>query len=112
MPENAPPKLPKLEAFKAIQKCFAVAGISPKLAIQSHPFNGRILFGFLILGTAITFLSVYISSYAETFLEYTQLLYTASTVVLIVLALIILIVQVNEVFGFMNRCDTMLNTSK
>lgn len=39
--------------FKLIQKNFAFIGITVEQSIQAHPFNGRILFGFLLCGVNI-----------------------------------------------------------
>lgn len=110
--ENPQPKLPKIEAFKAIQKQLAIVGFGPKTTPQSHPFNGRILRGFLALSTAIIALCVYIFNDAETFLECMQSIYIASDLFLIVFALIILIIQKDEVFEFINRCESVLNASR
>lgn len=68
--------------------------------------------GFLILCTATYFLCVYISNYAETFFDYTQCMYIASAGLPIYFALTILVVQVEELFEYISRCDIMFNTSK
>lgn len=112
MPENSHKKLPKIEAFKAIQKSFAMVGITPKLATEMIPLNGRISMGFLILGTGTYFLSVYIFNYAETFSEFMQSIYIASAGLLVAVELVILILQMNEMFEYINYCNRMLNTGK
>lgn len=112
-PTNHPqPKLPKLKAFKAIQKNFGILGISPELATQSHPFNRQILFGLSILGTAIIFLCVFIFNYAENLFEYTQSIFFVLIAALIFFVLLILIIKVKSLFELINRCEEMLNTSK
>lgn len=107
--ENPQPKLPKIEAFKAIQKQLAIVGFGPK---TTPPFDGRILRGFLALSTAVIALCVYIFNDAETFLECMQSIYIASDLFLIVFALIILIIQKDEVFEFIKRCESVLNASR
>lgn len=109
MPENSQPKLPKIVAFKAIQKSFAVVGISPKLPTQSYPFNGRLLLGFLGFGLFIAALGVYIVNYAETFFEYTQGIYIASAGIFVIFSFITLILQAEKLYKCIKRFDSMLN---
>lgn len=103
---------PKLKPFKAIQKNLAMAGISPKLATQSCPLNVKISERFLILGTTLTFSSVYIFNYAETFSEYIQSTYIATAVSVYTFALLALILKAGKFFEFIIHCEDMLNTSK
>lgn len=105
-------KIPELRAFKSIQKNFAMAGISRELMIQSYPLNERIVTGFLLLSSTLVFICVYILNDAETFFEYTQSIYIASVATLFIFALFILIMVLENVFEFIDRCDCILNTSK
>lgn len=107
--EHSQAKLPKIEAFKAVKKSFAMLGFSPKLAAQSHPLNGRILFGVLLLGLLITITIVHIFNYAGTFFEYTQSIYSASAELLVFFALTILILQVQKLYECIDCFDSMLN---
>lgn len=106
------PKLPKMKAFKAIRKSFAVAGISPQLAAQSCPLNREILMGFFLITSGLSFTCVFILNYVETFSEYIQSTYIASMCVLILLLLAILILEVEKLFEFIDRSDGILNMSK
>lgn len=111
--ENSGQKPPsKMKAFKTIRKNFAMAGISPKLATQSYPLNGKIRMHFLILGSAFTLTSMYISNIAETFSEYTQSIYFATVVLLYIFSLVILILSVDKLFDLINCFDCMINASK
>lgn len=105
-------KLLKIKVFKAIQKNCAMLGISAKLMSQPYPLNKKILMDFIVLGTAITFICVYIFNDAETFPEYTQStsIYFASVLVLLFLILAILILRIDLFFEFIDRCDSILNT--
>lgn len=109
---NSQPTLPRLKAFRTIRERFATMGISPELLTQSHPFNGTILMYLLILGSAITFIGVYIFNYAKTSFEYTQSIYLVSAGILVVVALLILIFEAENLFEYINRCEDMLNDSK
>lgn len=110
--EDPQSNLSKLKAFKTIQKHFAVVGISPKLATQSYPLNWKIIMGFLSLGLFTAFICIYTVGYAETFIEYTEAAYVTSLDVLIIFALAILILQVGQLFKFINLIDSALNMSK
>lgn len=110
--ENPQLKLSRLEAFKVTREKYAMMGISPKLMTQSYPVNRTILSYFLILGTAITFISVYIFKYAESFFEFIQSIYIVSAAFLVVFALFFLIFQVEKFFEYINRCEAMLNSCR
>lgn len=110
--ENSAEKKPKLEAFKTIRKNFFMAGISPKLATQSYPLNGKIVMTFLLLGLAFTFICVFIFNYAETFSEYTQSTYFATAVFLYIFALSVVILKVEKLFKLIDCCDDVLNMSE
>lgn len=102
-------KLSKMEVFKTIRKNFVTVGISPKLATQAYPFNGKISMGFLILNLTLIFIFVYIFNDAKTFFEYTQSIYMASALILFIFVLLILISKVGKLFEFINNCDKILN---
>lgn len=103
---------PKLKAFGIIQKNFAIAGITPSLANQSYPFNGRILFGILVLGACIYSMSVFILYEADSFLEYTQSTYAGSLVTLIIFVLLIIIFKVRKLFELISGCDDLIKTGE
>lgn len=106
------PQLPKSKVFEIIEKYFAIAGITPSLAEQTCPLNGCILLGFLLLGSAMYFTSVFLIDEAETFAEYTQSVYTNALSTLIILALLILIFKVKQLFKFINDCDKLAKISE
>lgn len=110
--ENSPPTLPKIKAFKAIQKSFAMIGITPELATQPYPCNGRISFGILLCGSCNICMCMYIIDDVETFFEYTKSIYVLSAGIDITFSLITKILKVNEIFEFINRSDGMLNMCK
>lgn len=103
---------PKLKAFKTIQKNFAMIGISPKLAAQSYPLNARVSLGLLLGILGMTFICVYTFKDANTFFEYTQSVCQLSIGLLIFSALAILILKVEKLFEFIDRCDSILNAGK
>lgn len=111
-PEKPNTQLPKPKGFVIIEKYFAIAGITPSLADQTCPLNGRILLGFLLLGSGMYFTSVFLIDEAETFAEYTQSVYTNALSTLIILALLILIFKVKQLFKFINDCDKLAKISE
>lgn len=110
--ESAIQECPKLQAFKSIRKNFALMGISPKLATQPFPLNGEIFMNFLVFCSWIIFICVYISNEEQTLFELTQSIYIGSVGFLVVLALLILIFKVEQLFEYINRTEDMLNMSK
>lgn len=110
--ENRQSQFPKMKAFKTIQQNFAMAGINQKLLTQPYPLNWEILFSFFILTSFLISIGVNMCKSAKSFIEYTQSITVGSGVLLIIFALIILILEVKKLFEFIDRCDSMLNTSK
>lgn len=103
---------PEMKPFKTVLKNFATMGISPKLVTQSIPLNGKILMRLSALTAGVSFIGVYVIKEANTFVEYTQSTFLAAAGSLVILLLLILILKVEKLFEFINRCDSMLNTSK
>lgn len=108
--ENSNQKLPKMKAFQLIKEYYAKTGVCEALVTQSYPFNGKILFGLLILGLAFIFQLEYIFNDAKTFAEYTQSIYVCSFLILMFLSIIILISKRITLFEFMNDVDKIINT--
>lgn len=106
------PQSLKYKTFEIIRKNFALAGITPKLVHQSYPFNGTILFGFLMICSVICCSSVFLICDAETFSQYTQAIYTASIATIILLSLLIIIFKVEKLFKYINGNDDIVNSSK
>lgn len=107
--EKPQPKLPKIKAFKTIQKNFAAVGISPSLITQSQPLDGKISIIFLTICSLLTLICVDIFNDAETFSEFTQSIYIASVLVLILFVLMVLIFKADDLFKFIAGCDTIIN---
>lgn len=106
------PKLPKLKAFETTQKNFAMIGIRRELLTQSYPLNGKVFTVFLWPIMAVNFIYMYARNDIETFVEYTQSMFMASTAILVIFALIILMLKVKKLFEFIDRFDSMINTRK
>lgn len=53
-------------------------GITLEQSMQNHPFNGRILFGFLLLGMNIFHQYMFIFNEAQGFREHIESIYMAS----------------------------------
>lgn len=102
---------PKLTGFKAIRKNFAVAGITPKLATQTYPLNGRIFIGFLILVSAFISLLIYIFKDADTFADYIKSIYVFSLAVVVAAGLLITILKAAQIFYLIDTCNRIIDTS-
>lgn len=106
------PKKRKLKIFKLTKKNFAAIGISPELVNHPYPFNVRILLGLLILMASVTCNLLYIICEAKTFAEYTQSIYTFSLAAVITLGLVIVLLNVAELFNLINGFENLVNASK
>lgn len=102
----------KFKVFEMSRKYFAIIGITPSLVHQSCPFNGTILFEFLLFGAAIYGTFAFLIYDAETFAEYTQSVYTSSVVIFVILGLLILMLKIEKLFALLNGCDVLANTSE
>lgn len=112
-PAKSEPQSPKQrKSFELIRKNFAIAGITPKLVHQSYPFNGTILFSFMLLGFNICSIVIFVVYEAEQFAEYTQSINTGSIMILLILALLISIVKVKELFEFSDGGNALFDTSE
>lgn len=100
----------KHRVFKIVRKHFATIGITPNST--DRRFSGTILFGFLMLGSAIYCISVFIIYDAEKFAEYSQSVYMVSGVAFILFILLLFIFKVENLFEFINGCDALVNTSE
>ena len=104
--------MPKLKIFKLIQKNFKVVGIEPSLVAQKYPINRKILVGFLMLSFSFIWNLMTILYEANTFVEYTQSIYTCSLAALIFLALVILLLNVTKMFNLIDGCSKFANLSE
>lgn len=115
-PERSTPhsKSSKMVVFKTTQKNFALIGICPKQPAMQHPntFNWKLLVSFVALGIGVSFVSVYVFKYANTFAERTQALFILSAGSLVTFILLILALKAKKVFEFINRCGSVVNTSE
>src|ERR1044071_4785657 len=102
----------KLKVFEISQKYFATIGITSNLTSKSYPFNGIVLFGFLMLCVNIYCTSMFIIFGAKTFAEYTQSVYVTTLLTLVIFCLLIITLKVNNLFEFINKSDDIVNTSK
>lgn len=85
-------------------------GIDRKLLIQSCPLNVKILLGFLMLIFGTFCDLMYVIYDAKTFAEYTQTIYASSLGFLIFFALLVILFKVDELFAFMDDCNSIVNT--
>lgn len=112
MNDSKQKNLPEVTILQTTQKNLAMLGIIPKLVTQSCPLSGKILSGFLLLSTSSAFVCVYIINDAKTFIDYTQSVYIASVGILLFFEMLILILKVEELYKFVNRCNGIINTSE
>lgn len=106
-------KSPKLKIFQLTLKNLATVGISPNLATQPYPLNGKIYLGILILGSGAICNVIYIFQEAKTFSEYSISIYMCSFTILIIFILTILILNVEKLCNlFDDDFENIVNTSE
>lgn len=105
-------ELPKLRVLQSIQKNFAMLGIVPALVTQTFPLNEKVFLDFSILSSAIICNFTYTFSEANTFVEYTQSIFMSTLAALINFALLILILNIEKLFGIFNGFEDIANTSQ
>lgn len=110
--ENQEPKLPQLEVFKTTLKKLAMMGITSALVQQPYPFDRKMLMPLLSLTIGVSFVSVYIVNYANTFVDYTRAFFMWAAAWLVIFLLIILIFKVKKLFEFVNRSGIIANASE
>lgn len=102
-------KEPKMKIFQSTQKNFITVGIHAKLALQPYPLNVKIVIGFLLTSLYTMCNLVYIFFKTETSADYTQCIYMGSIAVLIIFALIIIVLNVKELYQIINDCENLVN---
>lgn len=108
--QKNPKKLQKQNVFQMVQKYLTVLGVTSSNAWnQSNPFKRTILFGFLLLGSFICCILMYVIYDAETFVQYTQSMYVCSFATLIIVSLLILILKAKKLFEFIDNCGSIVN---
>lgn len=103
---------PKCKVFEIPLKSFAALGVTPALATQSYPWNGRILMGCLALCISICSTGLFIIYEAKRFAQYTQSIYICSFAVVIFLAALIIVLQVKDLFEYIFGIDKLVDTSE
>lgn len=111
LPKPESPK-PKLKIYQLIQKNFAAAGIDLNLLTQPYPLNRKILLNFLILTTSFICNLMHTFYEAKSFGEHVQSNYMCTLTISIALALVIVLLQVAELFSFIDNCENIVNKCK
>lgn len=106
---NSPPKM---EVLHWVQKNFATVGITPNLSHQPHPFSAKIAVGFVILSAYFVCNLMFTFFEANTLMEYSQSIYMGSLAILIILALFIIIFNVEKLFNLIDDSGNLVNASE
>lgn len=103
---------PKQKIFQTIQKNLATLGMGPDFAMQSYPFNWRILMGFFVMGSFIICCFEFTLYEAETFAEFAQSICGGSSASFIIFEMFFIVLTLNRLLQFMNDCESLVNTRK
>lgn len=108
--ENSKEKFPKRKIFQFVQKKLATLGITRALAAQPYPLHGRLLFGFLALIAILVMMILYPIYENMSFFEYTQSAYAISLEIMTIFFWLIIILQANTLFEFIDDSERLANT--
>lgn len=101
-----------MKIFQLTRKNFAVAGIDPSLVKQPYPFNRKIFMNFFTLLVGVICNLMHSFYEAQTFGEHLQSIYMCSLTVSIILALAIVLLNVDKFFSFMDASEKLVNRSE
>lgn len=87
-----------MRLFPTIQKNLLSLGLTPDQSSQKHPFNGKVIAGFLIIDTTITSCIMFLLYEADILVEYAECLYIITVLIVILIDFLILFFQKNELF--------------
>lgn len=104
--------IPKMTILQLTQKNFATIGVSPNLPLQPYPINAKIAIGFLMLASYFICYLVYWCFEATKLIEYMRSIYMASVAFVIILYVVVIILNVEEMFQLINNCENLVNTRK
>lgn len=105
-------KKSEIKMFRSVQKNFGTIGIGPNRAMQSHPFDAKILIHSMALSLGFIGTLMYTVIDAKTFLEFTQSIYVSSSIFFGAVIFVVLILNASELFELINDCECLISTSK
>lgn len=111
--EGVKSQLPqRIKILQTIQKKFAIVGIYLDVVSQPYLYNGRIMMGYFIMGSATVSNFVYIFYEAKSFGEYTRSSFFCAACIYVSIVLTILTQKVKKIVEIINEIENLANTSK
>lgn len=98
--------------FELVQKNFAIMGITLTQSMQVNSFNGRIRFGFILLGMNIFHQYMYILNEAHGFQEYTESIYMASIGTVSFLCFSTVVFKMTRLFELIKKAEELIAKSE
>lgn len=98
--------------FELIQKNFAIIGITLEQSMQTHPFNGRILFGFLLLSMNIFHQYMFLFKEACGFREHIESIYMASIGTVSFVCFATVVFKMDLLFKLIKKTEEMIIKSE
>lgn len=87
-------------------------GITLEQSMQNHPFNGRILFGFLLLGMNIFHQYMFIFNEAQGFREHIESIYMASIGTVGFLCFATVVFKMDHLFKLIKKSEEVIVKSE
>lgn len=102
-----------MKIFQIVQRRYATLGISPsQQSPRKYPFNGRILFGFLLFAYVISSQTVNIFEMDASFMGYVECFCSFSGTVLLLVAFAAIVLRKNLLFKTIDNMEKLIDTSK
>lgn len=108
---NPQPEFAKIQIFESAQQYFAILGIIPALEAKSYPISWKVLMPFFAIMTSTIGVGVYVFNDAQSFIEHIQSTFMWCIGIALNFVLMIIVIKVDKLFEFIDRCDIIVNTS-
>lgn len=101
-----------MKLFRVIQKKLAMLGITPAQSIRKQPFNREIVLGYFIFVFSLTSGVAYLFLNANTFEEYTNIIYVNCSLTVNLCCLTIIVFKMSMLFKLINDFGSTVIRSK
>lgn len=103
----------KIKILKTVRRNYAILGISPThQSTQKYPFDGKVLFGFLLFGCTIILQLAYIFRVASGFMEYMECICENSGTIVMFIAFATIVLKLNLLFESIDDIENFMDSSE
>lgn len=100
----------KIKIFETVRRNYAMLGISPsQQSTKIYPFNGRVLFGFLLFGCTIISQLAYTIQVASGFMGYMNCICAASGTTVMFIGFATIVLNMNLLFKSIDEIEKLMH---